>query len=93
MLESREKEVNISNEMLSLMSWNIFFMYCAPIAISVASIGTYQALVDKLNISNMLMALTLFNMLQEPIRNIPYSLNSIYEVFVSMSRIEVNFKC
>jgi len=63
-------------------------MYCAPIAISVASIGAYQAFVDVLNISNMLMALTLFNMLQEPIRNIPYSLNSIYEVFVSMTRIE-----
>ncbi len=36
----------------------------------------------------MLIALTIFNMLQDPIKSIPYSLNSIYEVFISMGRIE-----
>jgi len=90
-VESRNNEMDLMKKMLVLFTWNIFFLQCAPVLISIVSIGVYQFLVDTLDISNMLMALTIFNMLQEPIRTIPYSLNSFLEVFISLGRIEVRY--
>ena len=64
-------------------------MWCAPIFVSTIAIGIYQHNVTELKLSNILSCLTLFNMLQDPIRSLPSILNTINETLISLKRIEV----
>ena len=89
-IEAREKEIKINNRFLDYMTFNIFLFSMSPVTVSMVSIGFYQYFMDQLNITNMIMGITLFNMLQDPIRSIPISINCIYETVVSMARIGVS---
>ncbi len=92
MIESREKEVAINRTFLNYMTFNIFLFSLTPTSVSIVTIGFYQYFLSKLNITNMIMGITLFDMIQEPIRSIPISINCIYETVVSMRRIQVNMR-
>jgi len=90
-IESREKETIITSSYRDYNIFNIFLFSLSPVTVSMVSIGFYQYFMNEegLNITNMIMGITLFNMLQEPIRSIPVSINCIYEAIVSCNRIGV----
>jgi ABC-type multidrug transport system fused ATPase/permease subunit len=64
-------------------------MWCAPICVSTVAIGAYQYLETFLKLSDILSAMTLFNMLQDPLRSLPYIFNTFNETLISLERIEV----
>lgn len=64
-------------------------MWCAPICVSTVGIGAYQYNETYLKLSDILSALTLFNMLQDPLRSLPYIFNTFNETLISLERIEV----
>lgn len=78
-------------KIFNVSTFNIFLLWCAPICVSTISIGVYQALESTLKLSDMLAAITIFNMIQEPIRSLPWMFSTLMETLVSLKRIEVNF--
>ena len=73
---------------LNLSTTNISLFWLCPILVAIATIGVYQATHDQFSIGTMLIGLAIFARLQEPVRTLPNSINSILELFVSMRRIE-----
>ena len=76
-------------EIYNVSTINIFLLWCAPIIVSTISIGVYQYLETTLKLSDMLACITIFGMIQEPIRNLPWMFNTLMETMVSLKRIEV----
>ena len=82
-------EVAIFKKMLMNQTVSIFLLWAAPAAVSVVTIGVYNYYNTNLDISVILVCLTIFNLLQSPIRSIPSTIASIIEIIVSMDRIQV----
>jgi ABC-type multidrug transport system fused ATPase/permease subunit len=91
-LEIRNQEVENIKTLLNITTFNISLYWASPVLASITTIGVYQFYNEKLNISDILIGLTIFNMLQPAIRDLPVAINSILDTLVSMIRIEVNFK-
>ena len=87
-VDARESELVSTRKNLNLSTTNISLFWLCPILVAIATIGVYQALNDKFNIGTMLIGLAIFAKLQDPVRNLPNSINSILETIVSMRRIE-----
>jgi ABC-type multidrug transport system fused ATPase/permease subunit len=85
----RKSEIDKIREIYNVSTINIFLLWCAPVLVSTISIGVYQYLVEILKLSDMLACITIFNMIQEPIRNLPWMFNTLMETLVSLKRIEV----
>ena len=77
-------------KIFNVSTFNIFLLWCAPIMVSTISIGVYQYIETHLKLSDMLACITIFNYIQEPIRNLPWMFNTLMETLVSLKRIEVN---
>jgi len=71
------------------MTINTVNSFLTPIIVSIVSIGVYQALNETLNVADILMAISLFQLLQEPFLSIPYSVTVLNETYTSLNRIEV----
>jgi len=82
-------EVAIFKKMLMNQTVSIFLLWAAPAAVSVVTIGVYNYYNTNLDISVILVCLTIFNLLQMPLRQLPLSVATIMEIVVSMKRIEV----
>ena len=89
-LEARNVEMQVAKKLLNLFTMNVALFWSAPVIVSIATIGVYQYLNDRLDIGNMLIGLTIFGMLQIPIRDLPVSINSVIETLISIKRVEVN---
>lgn len=83
-------ELDLLRQIFNLSTMNIFLLWCAPIMVSTISIGVYSYNISNLKISDMLACITIFNFIQEPIRNLPWMFNTLMETLVSLKRIEVN---
>ncbi len=75
---------------LLFMIFNIFALWLAPVAVNIVTIGTYILNTDVIDISVILVSLTIFNLLQFPVRSMPEAIASIIELIISLRRIEVN---
>ena len=86
--EDWDMELIQARRSLNLSTTNISLFWLCPILVAIATIGVYQATHDQFSIGTMLIGLAIFARLQEPVRTLPNSINSILELFVSMRRIE-----
>lgn len=83
--------MGLQKKMNVLWIWDILIWFSAPTLCAVVSIGMYQFFNEQLTTANMLMAMTLFNAINEPLDAIPQSVYGITHVLVSMKRITVCF--
>ena len=88
-LQARDQEMAVGKRILNCMVLSIVMYWSAPVMASVVTIGVYQYMNSSIIIGNILIGLTIFNMLQPLIRDLPTSINNILETIVSISRIEV----
>lgn len=58
---------------------------------TVTTIGVYQYTNDQMSINKILIGLYILNLLQDPMRNLPYCITSIIDTIISLKRIEVIF--
>ena len=86
--EAREEEMTQAAGYYRLVTVNIFLFWFAPVLVSIATIGIYQYLNDKFNISTMLIGLAIFARLTDPLGDLPMTINSVIETVISMKRIE-----
>ena len=65
------------------------FLFCScPCILSCLTLGLYQYFNTNISISTMLIGLSLFQRLQEPINQLPCVVSDFVEAFVSLTRIE-----
>ena len=83
------QENAIGVKLLNITMFNICMYWSAPIFSSIVTIGVYQYMNSSILIGNILIGLTIFSMLQPIIAELPITINSILETFVSIRRIEV----
>ena len=83
--------MDLQRKMNILLIWDVLIWFSAPTICAVVSLGLYQYFVEQLTTANMLMALTLFNLINSPLDNIPEGINGISHVLVSMKRITVSY--
>ena len=87
-LISRDNELVHVRRRLNITTTNISLFWLCPSFVSIITMAIYQYTHAKFNISTMLIGLSLFSRLQDPIRQLPSSINNFLEVMVSMKRIE-----
>ena len=87
-LLARKDEMDLMLKRFNITTTNISLFWLCPSLVACATLGLYQYLNDKLSISTMLIGLSLFNKLQDPIRQLPNIINNIIESAVSLKRIE-----
>ena len=88
LLLARKDEMDAMLTRFNVTTTNISLFWLCPSLVACATLGLYQYLNDKLSISTMLIGLSLFNKLQDPIRQLPSIINNIIESAVSLKRIE-----
>jgi len=69
-------------------SFIVFSLYITPALILNAVFGTYIALDNELTASKAFTIISLFYILQEPIRSLPILITSVLEGYVSLKRIQ-----
>ena len=87
-LNARSVEMDYTNKRYHMTNLNQTINWLCPTLISIVTIGVYQIFNDKFSISTMLIGLSIFSKLQQPIRSLPNLINSTLETTVSMKRIE-----
>ena len=87
-LITRDNELVQVRRRLNITTANISLFWLCPSFVSIITMAIYQYTHAKFNISTMLIGLSLFSRLQDPIRQLPSSINNFLEVMVSMKRIE-----
>jgi ATP-binding cassette, subfamily C (CFTR/MRP), member 1 len=90
--ESRNGEIDTYRRIFRTSNMNLTMLWFAPVAVSIASIGAYQHFTTEMRIEDIFTCLMIFNAIQEPIRSLPWILNNLLELFVSMGRIEKYLK-
>ena len=87
-LFARKEEMDAAIKRFNISTTNISLFWLCPSLVACSTLGLYQYLNDKVSISTMLIGLSLFNKLQDPIRQLPSIINNIIESAVSLKRIE-----
>ena len=87
-LLARKDEMDAATKRFNISTTNISLFWLCPSLVACSTLGLYQYLNDKVSISTMLIGLSLFNKLQDPIRQLPSIINNIIESAVSLKRIE-----
>ena len=87
-LESRSVEMDYTAKRYVMTNLNQTVNWLCPTLVSIVTIGIYQAFHEKFNISTMLIGLSIFSKLQNPVRMLPNVINNILETTVSLKRIE-----
>lgn len=62
--------------------------WSAPVVTTIVTIGVYQYIHKVLDINRIMVGLYVFNLLQDPLRDLPYIITSIIDTLVSMKRLE-----
>ena len=86
--EKRNEEIEQLKSALYVNIANIVLFWMCPILVAIATISLYQYLTDEFKISTMLIGLTIFGRLQEPIVLLPDGISKYIESRISLSRIE-----
>ena len=86
--ERRDEEITQLKKALYVNIANIVLFWMCPILVAIATISLYQYLTDEFKISTMLIGLTIFGRLQEPIVLLPDGISKFIESRISLSRIE-----
>ena len=79
--------MNLQKKMYNLVILDSVIWFSAPTICAAVTLGFYQYYVEQLSTSNLLMAMTLFNMIAEPLDTIPQGIYGITQMVVSMGRI------
>ena len=87
-LESRSVEMDYTAKRYVMTNLNQAVNWLCPTLVSIVTIGIYQLFHDTFNISTMLIGLSIFSKLQNPVRMLPSVINNILETTVSLKRIE-----
>ena len=85
---SRENELKSLNSKFQLNNINNTIQWAGPVITSIICIGLYVFYKGNFRIEDILISLTLFNRLQQPIRIFPEVINNFYNTLISMERIE-----
>ena len=86
--EKRDEEIEQLKSALYVNIINIVLFWMCPILVAIATISLYQYLTDEFKISTMLIGLTIFGRLQEPIVLLPDGISKFIESRISLARIE-----
>lgn len=89
--EKRESEMVYEKKILNLTIWNIFLFWTSPVLTTVITIGAYYYFKQSLAADIIFTSLNIFAGIQDPLREIPSSINSIIDLFISLKRIEVSW--
>ena len=91
-LEARRIEMDSTANRYTLENLNQTINWLCPTLVSIVTIGFYQIFNDSFDISSMLVGLSIFSKLQQPIRYLPSVINQTLETVISLKRIEAFIK-
>ena len=87
-LNARRVEMDYTSKRYTMTNLNQTINWLCPTLVSIVTIGFYQIFNDSFNISTMLIGLSIFSKLQNPVRMLPNIINQTLETTVSLKRIE-----
>ena len=87
-LEKRNIEIATGKKALRLAIFNSCFFWLCPILVAVSTIGVYNYFHASLDISTVIIGLSIFNRLQEPLTELPESISCLIDASISLRRIE-----
>jgi ABC-type lipoprotein export system ATPase subunit len=88
-LSSREIELKYVWGVNVLTSINVFLLWLAPNIVSVATIAVYARLLhNDITAEKIFTALSLFRLLQSPLREFPRYITQLYQAFTSIERLQ-----
>ena len=87
-LNARRIEMDFMAHRYNMTNLNQTINWLSPTLVSIVTIGFYQLFNDSFNISTMLIGLSIFSKLQNPVRMLPNIINQTLETTVSLKRIE-----
>lgn len=87
-LEKREYEIDAGIRGIKVAIVNITLFWFTPVIVSIVTIGCYMWLHEYFTISTMLVGLSIFNLMRDPIESLPDLVTSIIDTMLSMRRIE-----
>lgn len=87
--EKRDEEMKHGKNILNLSIWNIFLFWTSPVLTTIITIGVYFYVNRSLEADIIFTSLNIFSGIQDPLREIPSSINSMIDLFISLKRIEV----
>ncbi len=86
--KTRKEEIDSLNKRYIVTQISQTLLWLAPIAMSVAAIGAYQFLNERFKIEDIFTCIGIFTSIQNPMKNLPVTIDIILEALVSLSRIE-----
>ena len=86
--KTRKEEIDSLNKRYIVTQISQTLLWLAPIAMSVAAIGAYQFLNESFKIEDIFTCIGIFTSIQNPMKNLPVTIDIILEALVSLSRIE-----
>ena len=86
--KSRKEEIDALNKRYIITQISQTLLWLAPIAMSVSSIGAYQFLNETFKIEDIFTCIGIFTSIQNPMKNLPVTIDLILEALVSLERIE-----
>ena len=86
--KSRKEEIDALNKRYIITQISQTLLWLAPIAMSVSSIGAYQFLNETFKIEDIFTCIGIFTSIQNPMKNLPVTIDIILEALVSLGRIE-----
>ena len=87
-LNARRVEMDFLAKRYVITNLNQTINWLCPTLVSITTIGFYQIFNNSFNISTMLIGLSIFSKLQNPVRMLPNIINQTLETTVSLKRIE-----
>ena len=88
-LKCREDELKHIWTMLFVSAFNICLLWLAPSVVSVSTILTYAKLMGaQVTAARVFTALSLFRMLQDPLRNLPGNITQFFQAISSLQRLQ-----
>ena len=87
-LNARRVEMDYTAKRYVITNLNQTINWLCPTLVSIVTIGFYQIFNNSFNISTMLIGLSIFSKLQNPVRMLPNIINQTLETTVSLKRIE-----
>lgn len=87
-LKEREEELKFMKNRFKFSTVNFFIYWTIPILLNVITVGIMQYIGRPINVADILTAVTIFAMLQDPVSTFPWTFNLLFDVLNSMWRIE-----
>ncbi|GLD93435.1 hypothetical protein PINS_up002027 [Pythium insidiosum] len=86
--EVRERELHVVWRLLLIGAANIFALWGAPVFVSTATFAVYAlAMGETLTAAKVFTALSLFRLIQEPLRSLPRIITGVIQAGISVTRL------